>query len=400
MPVTLQDIQHAARLLQGNIQTTPCIHSQTLSNICRTQVYLKFENLQFTASFKERGALVRLKSLSDEQRKTGVIAMSAGNHAQAVAYHAKQLGIPAVIVMPRYTPDIKVEHTRNFGAEVILDGDSFDEAAAIASELANQRSLILLHPYDDEKVIAGQGTIALEMLEAHPQLNAILVPIGGGGLIAGVATAAKALKPEIQIIGVETRLFPSMYNLINNRKAELGGNTLAEGIAVKQPGQLTLEIVKKLVDDILLVDENNIEQAIQLFLEIEKTVTEGAGAIGLAALLQNQDRFTGLNVGLIISGGNIDMPVLASVIQRGLVRSGRLIRIRLQLPDVIGSLSRATRCIEECQVKIVQVHHHRTFTEQPIKLIEVEFVLMTKGEDHIKVILAALDDARFKAWQV
>jgi len=397
MSITIQDIQNAAKVLQGNIESTPCMHSRTLSNICGAEVYLKFENLQFTASFKERGALFKLSSLTENERKQGVIAMSAGNHAQAVAYHAKQLGIPVVIIMPRYTPDIKVEHTRSYGAEVILDGETFDDAANITFDIARQRNLVLIHPYDDEKIIAGQGTVALEVLDSQPELDALLVPIGGGGLISGIAVAAKAIKPTIDIIGVETSLFPSMYNQLHNKQAEIGGSTIAEGIAVKQPGKLTFEIIQKLVDDILLVDEDKIESAVQLLLEVEKTVTEGAGAIGLAALLQNKQRFSGRKVGLIISGGNIDMPVLASVIQRGLVRSGRLSRIRIQLQDIPGSTSRASTCIEDNKAKIVEIHHHRTFTSQPIQVVEVEFILQTKGQEHLESILLSLHQSGFKA---
>jgi threonine dehydratase len=396
MPITLQDIQNASTYLQGKIEKTPCLHSRTLSMICGADVYLKFENLQFTSSFKERGALVKLDSLTENERKKGIIAMSAGNHAQAVAYHAQQLGIPAVIVMPRYTPDIKVVHTRNYGAEVILEGETFDDAAKITMEIAKQRALVLVHPYDDEKIITGQGTIALEMLEAHPQLDVLLIPIGGGGLISGIATAAKAIKPEIRIIGVETSLYPSMYNLLHDKQVKLGGSTIAEGIAVKHPGTLTMSIVQKDVDDILLIDEDKIEHAIQLYLEVEKTVTEGAGAIGLAALLQNKEQFSGKNVGLVISGGNIDMPVLASVIQRGLVHSGRLTRVRVQLQDVQGALSKATTCIEQTRCRIVQVHHHRTFTSQPIHIVEVEFILQTKGPEHVQSIMSSLEKSGLK----
>lgn len=390
MTVTLKEIQQAQQTINGSIEKTPCIHSRTLSQLSSAEVYLKFENLQFTASFKERGALNKLYALTDEQRKTGIIAMSAGNHALAVSYHAQQLAIPAVIVMPRYTPNIKVEHTRAFGAEVLLHGETFDEAAAHALDIAAERNLLLVHPYDDEKIIAGQGTIALEMLETVPDLDVMFIPIGGGGLIAGNAIAAKALQPGIQIIGVETERFPSMLSALQNKPVQYGTNSIAEGIAVKKPGTLTLPIIKEHVDDIMLVDEESIEDAVLLLLEIEKTVAEGAGAVGLAALFANKQQFSGKRVGLIISGGNIDMPVLSEIIQRGMVRSQRLIRIRIDLRDVPGSLADVTGYIEQTGANIVHIHHHRTFTDQPLQMVEVEFILQTRGKEHVQEIIRAL----------
>ncbi len=396
MAVTLDDIQQAARCIQGDVENTPLVHSRTLSQLSGADVYLKLENLQFTASFKERGALNKLLSLSAQERSRGVIAMSAGNHAQAVAYHAQRLAIPAVIVMPRYTPNVKVKHTRSFGAEVILHGDSFDEAASFTLQTAQQRNLLLVHPYDDEKIIAGQGTIALEMLEAQPQLDTLIIPIGGGGLIAGNAIAAKALNPKIKIIGVETERYPSMLSAVENRVPEFGVNTIADGIAVKQPGRLTIPIVKKYVDDIVLVDEDKIEEAVLLLLEVEKTVAEAAGAVGLAALMQNKKEFASRKVGIIISGGNIDMPVLQSIITRGMVRSHRMTRIRVDLRDVPGTLADATRCIEDSGANIVHVHHHRNFTELPLQIVEVEFILQTRGKDHIDEIMDVLRQNQFK----
>ncbi|MCW5622099.1 MAG: pyridoxal-phosphate dependent enzyme, partial [Burkholderiales bacterium] len=298
MAVTLQDVQAAARALDGNIVSTPCLHSRTLSEVTGAQIYLKFENHQFTASFKERGALNKLLSLTPEQRGRGVIAASAGNHAQGLAYHARRLGIPAVIVMPRYTPGVKVVHTRGQGAEVILYGEVFDDARLHAHELAAARGLTLVHPYDDEQVIAGQGTIALEMLAAQPDLEVLVVPIGGGGMIAGMATAARGIAPSVEVIGVQTTRFPSMYCALNGITAEFGSNTIADGIAVKHPGALTLPIVRALVNEVLRVDEGDIEQAMVLLLEIEKTVVEGAGAAGLAAVLANAARFRGRKTGL------------------------------------------------------------------------------------------------------
>ena len=396
MAVTLDDIQQAAREIQGDIENTPLVHSRTLSQLSGADVYLKFENLQFTASFKERGALNKLLSLSGQEHSKGVITMSAGNHAQAVAYHAQRLGIPTVIVMPKYTPNVKVKHTRAFGAEVMLHGDSFDEAASFAFKIAEQRKLLLVHPYDDEKVIAGQGSIALEMLEAQPQLDVLIIPIGGGGLIAGNAIAAKAINPKIKIIGVETERYPSMLSAVQNKTVEFGVNTIAEGIAVKQPGKLTLPIVQQLVDDILLVDEDKIEEAVLLLLEVEKTLAEGAAAVGLAALLKYKKEFANHKVGIIISGGNIDMPVLQSIIQRGLVRSSRMTRIRIDLRDVPGTLAGATQCIEDSGANIVHVHHHRNFTELPLQIVEVEFILQTRGKEHIQEILDVLQKNQFK----
>jgi threonine dehydratase len=390
MTVRLEDIQAAAKTIQAYVKTTPCVHSRTLSNLSQAEVWLKFENLQFTASFKERGALNKLLSLSESERRQGVITMSAGNHAQAVAYHSRQLGIPAVIVMPRYTPNIKVEHTRAYGAEVILAGECFDDAAAHALKLAEERKLVLVHPYDDEKIIAGQGTIALEMLRSQPDMDTLIIPVGGGGLISGIALAAKSIKDNIRIIGVETERFPAMINVIEGKKPKFGLCTLAEGIAVKQPGQLTVPVVKQYVDEILLVDEESIEQAVLLLLEIEKTVAEGAGAAGLAALLKNKEEFAGKTVGLVISGGNIDMPVLARIIQRGLVRTLRLCRIKVEVRDIPGTLAKLTACIEKTGTNIHHVHHHRLFTRQAIENVTVEFVLQTRGKEHVGEILSAL----------
>ena len=397
MRITLEDIQTAAKTIQGYIKNTPCVHSRTLSNLSQAQVWLKFENLQFTASFKERGALNKLLSLTEAERRQGIITMSAGNHAQAVAYHARQLGIPAVIVMPRYTPNIKVEHTRAYGAEVILAGECFDDAAAHAFKLIEERNLVLVHPYDDEKVIAGQGTIALEMLRTQPDLDTLVIPVGGGGLISGIAIAAKSIKNNIHIIGVETERFPAMINVIDGRKPQFGMCTLAEGIAVKQPGQLTVPIVKHYVDEILLVDEENIEHAVLLLLEIEKTVAEGAGGAGLAALLKKKQEFAGKTVGLVISGGNIDMPVLARIIQRGLVRTLRLCRIRVEVRDIPGILAKLTACIEKTGANIHHVHHHRLFTKQAIENVTVEFVLQTRGNEHAGEILSSLKNEGYCA---
>lgn len=396
MTITLEDIQQAAKNIQGNVENTPLVHSRTLSQMSGAEVYLKFENLQFTASFKERGALNKLLSLNNQQRVAGIIAMSAGNHAQAVAYHAQRLGIPAVIVMPRYTPNIKVEHTRAFGAEVILHGDSFDEAASFALKTAEERNLLLVHPYDDEKIIAGQGTIALEIFKAKADLDVLIIPIGGGGLVAGNAIAAKALNPKIKIIGVEAQRYPAMKSALDNISPEFGNTTIAEGIAVKQPGAHTLPVIRELVDDIILVDEDAIEASVLLLLEVEKTLAEGAGAVGLAALMKYKEEFAHHKVGIIISGGNIDMPVMETIIQRGMVRSGRMTRIRVDLRDVPGTLASATQCVEDSGANIIHVHHHRTFTEQPLQMVEVEFILQTRGKEHVKEIIKDLENQAFK----
>jgi threonine dehydratase len=397
MSISLADVQAAAGVLQGQVVATPCLPSRTLSEVTGAQVWLKFENHQFTASFKERGALNKLVSLSPDQRAAGVIAVSAGNHAQGVAYHARRLGIPAVIVMPRSTPHVKVERTRGHGAEVILAGDGFDEAKAQAMAVMQSRGLTLVHPYDDPLVMAGQGTIALEMLAAQPDLEVLVVPIGGGGLISGIATAAKAISPGIAVVGVEAQRFPSMACALEGRAPVFGTSTLADGIAVKEPGRLTLEVVRRLVERVLLVDEGDIEGAILLLLEIEKTVAEGAGATGLAALLRHRERFAGRRVGLVICGGNIDPLTLADVIQRGMVRTGRLTRLTVALRDLPGSLARVTAALAEANANIEEVHHQRAFTNLPLQETEVDFVLETRGFEHVRQVIERLRAAGFEA---
>lgn len=392
-----QDIDAAAAAIGDALVATPCLHSRTLTQITGAQVWLKFENQQFTASFKERGALNKLLSLDERERKAGVIAVSAGNHAQGVAYHASRLGIPAVIVMPRFTPNVKVEQTRAFGAQVILHGENFDEAKAHAMQVLAERGLTLVHPYDDARVIAGQGTIGLEMLREVPQLDVLLVPVGGGGLIAGIAIAAHALKPQLRVVGVETSRFPSMYCALKGGQPVFGTNTIAEGIAVKQPGELTLAIVREHVPEILLVDEGDIEEAMLLLMEIEKTVVEGAGAVALAGLLKHRDQFAGKNVGLVLSGGNIDPLMLAGIIERGMVRTGRLTRLQVQLRDIPGALSKVTACLAQANANIEEVHHERAFTRSPVQSADVDFVLQTRGHDHVREIIAALEAAGFSA---
>lgn len=386
---TVADV-HAAAAIAGSVAHTPCHPSRTLSSLSGAQVYLKFEQHQFTASFKERGALNKLLSLTPGQRQQGVIAASAGNHAQGLAYHARRLGIPSVIVMPRYTPGVKAVHTRGHGAEVILHGEVFDEARAHAAHLAQERVLTMVHPYDDAHVIAGQGTVALEMLQDHPALDALLVPVGGGGLISGIALAAHAVNPAIEIFGVQTERFPSMHSALAGVAPSFGTNTIAEGIAVKQPGQLTLPIVREHVKDLLLVDEGAIEQAIVMLLEIEKTVVEGAGAVGLAALFKYPERFRGKRVGVVLSGGNIDPLMLADLIERGMVRTGRLTRLTVQLRDLPGSLARVTQCLAELNANVEEIFHQRAFTNLPAQTVEVDFVLETRDHDHVRQVIDAL----------
>jgi len=388
--ITLESVQAAASALRGLIVETPTTRSRTLSEKTGAEVWLKHENLQFTASFKERGALTKLFSLDDATRRTGVIAMSAGNHAQAVAYHAQRLGIPATIVMPRFTPNVKVEHTRAFGAEVILSGESLEDAGVAAQQIAVERGLCIIHPYDDPEVIRGQGTIALEVLAAQPELDVLVIPVGGGGLIAGNAVAAKGMRPQIEIIGVEATCYPAMVQALAGEPIQCGESTIAEGIAVKQPGELTVPIVRELVSDIVLADEFRIEEAVLLLLEIEKTVVEGAGAAALAALLAEPERFAGRRVGLILSGGNIDLLPLSSLIQRGLVRSGRLVRLRVEIRDAPGSLAEVACVIGEAGGNIIETYHKRAFTNLPLQSAEVEFVLQTRGAEHLREILEGL----------
>ncbi len=395
--LTLQDIRDAAVRLQGHVLDTPCVESKTLSQIVGAQVFLKFENLQFTASFKERGACNRLTLLSDKERARGVVAMSAGNHAQGVAYHAQRLGLRAVIVMPRFTPGVKVERTRGFGAEVVLHGDTLEEARAHAYALADAQGLTFVHPYDDEGVAAGQGTLGLEMLQAVPELDTLVVAVGGGGLISGVATAAKAIKPSIEIIGVQTKRFPAMVNAVTGSNHPQGTSTIAEGIAVGTPGKITQEIVKRLVDDLVLVDEGDIEQAVLMLLEIEKTLVEGAGAAGLAALVRYPDRFKGKRVGLVLCGGNIDPLLLAAIIERGMVRSGRLARIKVSARDVPGVLARITATVADAGANIEEVHHQRAFTMLAAQNVEIELVLQTRGKSHVDDVLAQLRSAGMEA---
>jgi threonine dehydratase len=388
--ITLDDVRAAAARIAGAVERTPCLQSRTLSRLTGAEVWLKFENLQFTASFKERGALNRLLALSEAERRRGVIAMSAGNHAQGVAYHAARLGVRAVIVMPRGTPNNKVSSTRVHGAEVILEGDTLAEAARHAGELAAREGLTFVHPYDDPLVIAGQGTVALEMLEQAPALEVLVVPIGGGGLISGMASAAKALRPQVRVLGVESRNYSAMRQRLAGEPVRVGGDTIAEGLAVRDVGELTLSIVRELVEEVLLVDEDTIEHAVVELIEIEKTVAEGAGAAGLAALLQYPQRFAGRRVGIPLCGGNIDSRLLSAVLMRGLVRDGRLVRLRVTMPDIAGNLARVAAMLGEAGGNIVEVQHQRVFGTASVKTPEVEFVIETRDRGHSAQIVAAL----------
>lgn len=395
--LTLQDIQDAATRVTPHILDTPFVESRTLSQLTGAQIFLKFENLQFTASFKERGACNKLAQLSEEQRQRGVIAMSAGNHAQGVAYHAQRLGLRAVIVMPRFTPGVKVERTRGFGAEVVLHGDILDEARQHAQALAQAQQLTFVHPYDDEAIMAGQGTVALEMLRVVPDLDALVIAVGGGGLMAGVATVARALRPQIELVGVQTSRFPAMVNALRGTHHPQGSSTIAEGIAVGTPGQLTRAVLAERIDDLVLVDEGDIEQALVMLLEIEKTLVEGAGAASLAAILKQPERYRGRKVGLVLCGGNIDPLLLAAIIERGMVRSGRLARIRVSARDVPGMLARITSIVAELGANIEEVHHQRAFTSLAAQNVEIELVVQTRGPDHIDALLDHLHEAGLEA---
>ncbi len=393
MTVTAQDIREAAELLDGQIVRTPTLHSRTLSEIAGCGIWLKFENLQYTASFKDRGAYVKLASLDDAARKAGVIAASAGNHAQGVAYHARRLGIPATIVMPAQTPFNKVRQTEHFGARIVLHGADLAESYDHALEIAPRDGLTVVHPYDDPKIIAGQGTAALEMLKDAPDLDTLVVPIGGGGLIGGMALMAAEMKPGIELFGAEAALYPAMKQCLAGEEIRTGGTTIAEGIAVKRPGEITREIVRRHVSEILLVDEPALEGAVLMLLEIEKSVVEGAGAAALAAVLQNRDRFAGRTVGVVVSGGNIDSRVLSAILMRGLVRDGRLVRLRIDIQDQPGVLGSVARVIGEAGGNIVEVYHQRLFHNVPLKQAELDIVVETRDADHVDAILKSLCEA-------
>ncbi len=398
--VTAEDIRAAARTIAGAVIRTPLVAAPRLSEILGCELYLKLENQQYTGSFKDRGALNKLKSLTPEQAKSGVIAMSAGNHAQGVAHHARRLGIPATIVMPEFAPVTKVERTKDLGARVVLTGETLDASAIAAREIAEDENLTFVHPYDDPMIVAGQGTIGFEMLEDQPGLEAIVVPIGGGGIISGIAIAAKSVNPEIEIIGVEAELFPSMYQAVHGqapaRSAQVaGGQTLADGIAVKNPGELTRAIIEELVSDILLVDEGEIEAAVHALAEQQKIVAEGAGAAGVAALMKAPERFAGRKVGAVICGGNIDVRLLSWVLTRGLVRDGRMVRLRIGIVDRPGVLAQVAQLIGTTGGNIIEVYHQRLFHDVPAKQADVDAVIETRNPEHVREIVAALEAGGF-----
>jgi threonine dehydratase len=394
--VTLADIEAARRTIAGHVLRTPLLPSPPLSALTGAKIFVKYENLQVTNSFKERGACVKLAALSAEQRRRGVIAMSAGNHAQAVAYHARRLAIPATIVMPETTPFVKIKATEALGATVVLDGETLAEAQARAEAIAAERNLVWVHPYDDPHIIAGQGTIALEMLEDAPDLETLVIPIGGGGLIAGNAIATHAKKPSIEIVGVECALYPAMWNAINGANLPCGGATLAEGIAVRNVGALTLPIVRELVSDIILVDEPLIESAVNAFLTLQKAMAEGAGAAGLAAMLAEPERFAGRKVGLILCGGNIDPRILASVMVRELEREDRIVSFRLTIPDRPGILGQIASRLGGLGANILAVNHHRLFLDVPAKGAKLDVTMETRDATHADEIFRALTDDGYR----
>lgn len=400
LPVSIDDVRAAHDRIRDAIVRTPTLISRTLSEMTGATVYLKFENLQFTAAYKERGALNTLLQLSAQACAAGVIAASAGNHAQGLAYHAHRLGIPATIVMPRNTPTVKVTQTEGHGATVILEGDTFDAAYAHARVLESERGFTFVHPFDDPRIIAGQGTTAIEMLEDVPGIDTFVTPIGGGGLISGMATVARAADHAIEVVGVEAELFPSMYNRINGTDMPCAGDTLAEGIAVKEPGAITSNMVAHLVDDIVLVSERSLEVAVSLLLQIEKTVVEGAGAAGLAALLQHPERFAGKTVGVVLCGGNIDTRLLANVLLRDLARSGRLARLRIRLQDQPGALFNVARIFDAQRVNIIEVYHQRVFTTLPAKGLITDIECEARDRAHLDRLIAALRDGGYETTTV
>ncbi|MBL4693055.1 MAG: threonine ammonia-lyase [Magnetovibrio sp.] len=397
MSLNLQDIKNAAKLIDGRVLRTPFIRSLKLSEITGADVWLKLENLQHTGAFKVRGALVKLLSLSQKERQDGVVAASAGNHAQGVGYFSQQLGIPATIVMPTGTPFTKISRTEAFGATVVLHGGDFIAARDHAYELSKEHGYAFVHPYDDDHVMAGQGTIALEILEDKPDLDALIVAIGGGGLISGIGTAAKALRPEIEIYGVQAALYPSMYDAYHHVvTAFTGDQTIADGIAVKEPSANTYAIIEKVVDDVFLTGEMEIEEAIQMYLETQRIISEGAGAASLAGLMKNKDRFKGKSVGLIVSGGNIDSRMLSSILMRGLAREGRLASLRINIPDTPGVLATISTIIGESGANIIEVHHQRLFSDVALKQTQIDVAIETLDRKHVRNIVELLCDSGFK----
>jgi len=388
--LTIDDVRAAAARIEGAVVRTPMMHSITLSQIAGAEIWLKFENLQFTAAYKERGALNALLHLTDEQKERGVIAASAGNHSQGLSYHGTRLGVPVTIVMPRTTPTVKVMQTESVGGNVVLEGETFDEAYAHARTLEAELGLTFVHPFDDPIVAAGQGTVALEMLADQPKLDCLVTPIGGGGLISGMATVARATNPHIEVVGVQAGLFPSMFAKIKGEERDCGGDTLAEGIAVKRPGAFTSKVIAERVDDILLVGEPALEKAVSLLLQIEKTVVEGAGAAGLAAVLSNPNRFAGKSIGLVLCGGNIDTRLLANVLLRDLARQGRLARLRVTLQDRPGALFKVMRLFDQHNVNIIEIYHQRIFTTLPAKGLITDIECEARDAEQLERLVEAL----------
>ena len=396
LSVSIDDVRAAQARIMGQIVRTPTLVSKTLSDLTGATVYLKFENLQFTAAYKERGALNTLLQLDEAARAKGVIAASAGNHAQGLAYHATRLGIPSTIVMPKNTPIVKVTQTEHHGANVILEGETFDAAYAHSRQLEAEHGFTFVHPFDDPRIIAGQGTVALEMVEDVPEIDTLIIPIGGGGLISGCATVAKSEGRDIEVVGVQAELYPSMYNRIHHTDMPCAGDTLAEGIAVKQPGGITAKLVEALVDDIVLVSERRLEESVSLLLQIEKTVVEGAGAAGLAALLAEPQRFKGKTVGIMLCGGNIDPRLLAYVLLRDLARSGRMARLRIRLQDRPGALYKVAQIFEQLSVNILELSHQRIFTNLPAKGLSLDVECETRDRDHLDRLMTALRRAQYE----
>lgn len=394
--LTIDDVRAAAARIEGAVVKTPMMHSITLSQITGADVWLKFENLQFTAAYKERGALNALLHLTEEQKQRGVIAASAGNHSQGLSYHGTRLGVPVTIVMPNTTPTVKVMQTESVGGNVVLEGETFDDAAAHARKLEVERGLTFVHPFDDPLIAAGQGTVALEMLEVKPDLDCIVTPIGGGGLISGMSTVARGMNPDIEVVGVQAELFPSMYAAIKGEERDCGGDTLAEGIAVKRPGAFTQQVIAERVDDIVLVDEPSLEKAVALLLQIEKTVVEGAGAAGLAAVLANKERFAGKSIGLVLCGGNIDTRLLANVLLRDLARQGRLARLRVTLQDRPGALFKVMRLFDQHNVNIIEIYHQRIFTTLPAKGLITDIECEARDAAQVEQLVKALRQANYK----
>ncbi|GGN54000.1 MAG: threonine ammonia-lyase [Novosphingobium sp.] len=399
-PLTAADVRAAAERIKGSVVRTPTQYSSTLSAITGAEVWLKFENLQFTAAYKERGALNALLQLDEERKKRGVIAASAGNHAQGLSYHGTRLGVPVTIVMPKTTPTVKVMQTESVGGKVVLEGESFDDAYAHARKLEEELGLTFVHPFDDRFVAAGQGTVAIEMLEDVPELDTLILPVGGGGLGSGMSTVARDINPDIRLVGVEALLYPSMYNLLKGTNLPIGGDTLAEGIAVFSPGKLTSRVLRKYLDEFLLVSEPKIESALALLLQIEKTLVEGAGATGLAALMDNRDMFVGRKVGIVLSGGNIDTRLLANVLLRDLARSGRLARLRIGLQDRAGALFKVAKVFHEHNVNIIEVFHQRIFTHLPAKGLVTEIECEARDAEQLAALVAALRREGYEVKQV